>query len=271
LVNKQWLAMSKIKDALEKARRMRGVAAPFVLIDDEPGIKNYALAQQGKTNKTINYSSDAIIQHNVFTLTADNKGLNERFKLFKTQILTKTQISGDRTILITSCIDGEGKTFTAVNLAIMLAKEVDQTVLLVDVNLKHPSIMRVFGIQTQEGLTDYLLNGKPLTELLICPGIEKLSLLPAGNAVERSSEMLGSLRMQNLIAEMKGRYQDRYILFDGPSILTSVDTLVLSKYVDKTLLVVESGKVSPEQVSEAIKLIGEDKFLGTVLNKSNPV
>jgi len=263
--------MSKIKDALEKARRMRGTATPFLLIEDEPGVKNNASPQAAKTKKIINYSPDAIIRHNVFTLAAGHNEINELFKLFKTQILTKTQIAGDRTILITSCIDGEGKTFTAINLAIMFAREVDQTVLLVDVNLKHPSITRVLGIQTHEGLTDYLLHSKPLTDLLIRPGIDKLSLLPAGNAIEHSSEMLGSLKMQDLIAEMKGRYQDRYIFFDGPSILTSVDTLVLSKYVDKTLLVVESGKVSPEQLSEAINLIGEDKILGTILNKGNPV
>ena len=263
--------MSKIKDALEKARRMRGVAAPFVLIEDEPGVKNNTAPQTAITKKIINYSPDAILQHNIITLAADHNGINELFKLFKTQILTKTQIAGDRTILITSCIDGEGKTFTAINLAIMFAREVDQTVLLVDVNLKHPSITRVLGIQAQEGLTDYLLHNKPLTDLLIRPGIDKLSLLPAGNAIERSSEILGSLKMQDLIAEMKNRYQDRYIFFDGPSILTSVDTLVLSKYVDKTLLVVESGKVSPQQLSEAINLIGEDKILGTILNKRNSV
>ena len=263
--------MSKIKDALEKARRMRGTSAPFVLIEDEPGVKNNTAPPTAITKKIINYSTDAILQHNIITLAADHNGINELFKLFKTQILTKTQIAGDRTILITSCIDGEGKTFTAINLAIMFAREVDQTVLLVDVNLKHPSITRVLGIQAQEGLTDYLLHNKPLTDLLIRPGIDKLSLLPAGNAIERSSEILGSLKMQDLIAEMKNRYQDRYIFFDGPSILTSVDTLVLSKYVDKTLLVVESGKVSHQQLSEAINLIGEDKILGTILNKRNSV
>jgi exopolysaccharide/PEP-CTERM locus tyrosine autokinase len=263
--------MSKIKDALEKARRMRGVANSFVLVEDEFGVQDNAVPQTATTRKIINYSPDAILQHNIITLAAGHNGTKELFKLFKTQILTKTQMAGDRTILITSCIDGEGKTFTAINLAIMFAREVDQTVLLVDVNLKHPSITQVLGIEAHEGLTDYLLHNKPLTELLIRPGIDKLSLLPAGNAIEHSSEMLGSLKMQDLIAEMKGRYQDRYIFFDGPSILTSVDTLVLSKYVDKTLLVVESGKVSPEQLSEAINLIGEEKILGTVLNKRNPL
>jgi len=253
--------MSKIKDALAKARRMRGEVISLVLTEDSP---------LGKTTKIIPYSQDAINKHKIISLTNDPHGINERFKLFKTQILAKTQISGDRTVLVTSCTNREGKTFTAINLAIMFAREVDQRVLLVDANLNHPSVLQAFGVSAKEGLTDYLLHNKLLNDLLICPGIEKLTLLPAGKFVEQSNEMFGSLKMQDLIAEMKGRYNDRYIFIDGPSLLTSVDTLVLSKYIDKVLLVVESGKVSPQQLSEAINLAGEDKILGTVLNKRKP-
>ena len=262
--------MSKIKDAIEKAKRLRGVTTPFILIGDDDSVKDEAVPQAAKTKKIINYSPDAILQHNVITLTANHYELSERFKLFKTQILTKTQISGDRTILVTSCTDGEGKTFTAVNLAITLAREIDQSVLLVDVNFRHPSVISAFGIQTTEGLTDYLLHNKSIPELLISPGIEKMTILPLGNALQNATEMLGSLKMQHLIEEMKNRYHDRYIVFDGPSILTSVDTLVLSKYIDKILLVVESGKVAPQALLEAVQLVGEEKILGTVLNKRNP-
>jgi len=261
--------MSKIKDAIEKAKRLRGVTTPFILIGDDDSVKDEAVPQAAKTKKIINYSPDAILQHNVITLTANHYELSERFKLFKTQILTKTQTSGDRTILVTSCTDGEGKTFTAVNLAITLAREIDQSVLLVDVNFRHPSVISAFGIQTTEGLTDYLLHNKSIPELLISPGIEKMTILPLGNALKNPTEMLGSLKMQHLIEEMKNRYHDRYIVFDGPSILTSVDTLVLSKYIDKTLVVVESGKVAPQQLSDAIKLLGEEKILGIVFNKGN--
>ena len=262
--------MSKIKDALEKAKRLRGVPAHFALIDDDTGAKDDVAPQAAKAKKIINYSPNAILRHNIVTLAADHYELSERFKLFKTQILTKTQISGDRTILVTSCTDGEGKTFTAVNLAITLAREIDQSVLLVDVNFRHPAVVPTFGIQTTEGLTDYLIHNKPIPELLISPGIEKMTILPLGNTLKNSTEMLGSLKMQQLIEEMKNRYHDRYVVFDGPSILTSVDTLVLSKYIDKTLLVVESGKVAPQKLSDAIKLLGEEKILGIVFNKGNP-
>jgi protein-tyrosine kinase len=262
--------MSKIKDALEKAKRMRGMSQPFVLLDDGVVADTMTVPQRTLT-RIVDYDHDAVVLNNITTLTVDPYRVSERFKLFKTQILTKTQFAGDRTILVTSCSEGEGKTFTAINLAVMFAREVDQTVLLVDVNLQHPSVLPAFGIESTEGLTDYLLHNKPLAELLICPGVEKLTILPTGNAIQHSAEMLGSLKMQRLIAEMKSRYHDRYIFFDGPSIMTSVDALVLSKYIDKTLLVVESGKVSPKQLSESINLIGDDKILGTVLNKGKPV
>ena len=116
---------------------MRGLSAPFVLIDDGTAAKNEEVSQRTHT-KIVDYDQDAVVRHNITTLTADPYRVSERFKLFKTQILTKTQIAGDRTILITSCTDGEGKTFTAINLAVMFAREVDQTVLVVDVNLKTP-------------------------------------------------------------------------------------------------------------------------------------
>ena len=249
---------------------MRGMPAPFILLDDGAAAKSEEVASPRTHTKIVDYDKDAVVRHNITTLTVDPYRLSERFKLFKTQILTKTQLAGDRTILITSCSDGEGKSFTAINLAVMFAREVDQTVLLVDVNLNHPGVLPAFGINATEGITDYLLHNKPLAELLICPGVEKLTILPAGESIQRSSEMLGSLKMQRLIAEMKSRYHDRYIFFDGPSIMTSVDALVLSKYVDRTLVVVEAGKVSPSQLSEAINLIGEEKILGTVLNRGKP-
>jgi non-specific protein-tyrosine kinase len=164
-------------------------------------------------------------------------------------------------------LDKEGKTFIAVNLAITFAREVDQTVLLVDVNLKNPSVLNAFGIQAEEGLTDYLLYDKSLSDLLVRPGIEKLVILPSGKPVENSAELLRSLKMQDLVKKMKNRYGDRYIFFDAPSILTSVDTVVMSKYIDRTLFVIESGRVQPGKVLEALNLLEEDKILGTILNK----
>jgi non-specific protein-tyrosine kinase len=233
--------MSKIKDALEKAKKIRGFYSPVVLME-EPAREENEIKYQGAQSKILEYSIGTANKNNIVTLGFEHYSLMEGFKLLKTQILTKTQLNGDRTILITSCFDGEGKTFNALNLAITFAKEIDQTVLIVDANLKKPAVLDTLGIHDAEGLSDYLVSDKPIADLLIRPGIEKLVILPAGNSVENSTELLGSIKMQNLILEMKNRYQDRYIFFDGPSILTSVDAIVLSKYVDKVLLIENQEK-----------------------------
>jgi exopolysaccharide/PEP-CTERM locus tyrosine autokinase len=259
--------MSRIKDALKKAKLEREGLKP-VSMAYRPVQKPDSRPITGKIQtKIISYSEDAAKKHKLITPYLEDPDLAERLKLLRTKVLSETQANDDRTILITSSLDKEGKTFIAVNLAITFAREVDQTVLLVDVNLKNPSVLNVFGIQAEEGLTDYLLHDKSLSDLLIRPGIEKLVILPSGKPVENSAELLRSLKMQDLVKEMKNRYGDRYIFFDAPSILTSVDTVVMSKYIDRTLFVIESGRVQPEKVLEALKLLEEDKILGTILNK----
>ncbi len=263
--------MSRIKDALEKAKMEREGVQPVSFADTpEPESDSSSPAGLPQT-KFINYSETAIKKYKIITPFFDNTNLSEHFKLLRAKTISRVQENDNRTILITSSLEKEGKTFVAVNLAVTFAREVDQTVLLVDVNLNNPCLLKAFGIKTEEGLTDYLLNDKPLSDLLISPGIENLVLLPAGRKVTNSAELLRSKKMQQLISEMKNRYEDRYIFFDAPPMLTCVDTMVMSKFIDKALFVVESGRVKPQKVSEALNLLEENKILGTVLNKRSPV
>jgi len=264
--------MSKIKDALKKAKaaRQHAAASPEtrmpVATREPPATVHHT--------RIINYSENAAKKHKLITPFLKDPALTERLKLLRTKVFTETHGKNERTILITSTMRHEGKTFIAANLAITFAREVDQTVMLVDANLQNPSVLKVFGIQAQQGLSNYLLEDVPIPDLLIRPGIEKLVLLPAGKPagkpVENSAELLRSLKMQDLVREMKNRYGDRYIFFDAPAITSSVDAIILSQYVDKTLLVVESGKVKPEKLTAAINNLEKSKLLGTILNKTNP-
>jgi len=254
--------MSRIKDALKRAKEARETLDPFAHIQGSTS------KPDGKPQtKVINYSEEAVIKHKVLTPYFDDHDLIERCKLLRTRIQSETQSLDHRTILITSSLAQEGKTFIAVNLAITFAREVDQTVLLIDANLHTPGVLNFFGIQEEKGLTDYLLNDEPLSELLIRPGIEKLVILPAGSHVDNSAELLGSHKMQQLVREMKHRYGDRYVFFDAPPVLASVDTMVLSEYVDKILFIIESGRIKPQQVAEALNRLEKGKLLGTILNK----
>lgn len=254
--------MSKIKDALKRAKLEHEGGDSFALLQ-EPVLQSEHKPQ----TRVVDYFEAAVIKHKIITPYFDNKELIEQFKLLRTKILLETQGHDNRTILITSCLEQEGKTFTAINLAITFAREVDQTVLLVDVNLKNPSVLTCFGIEQEKGLTDYLLYDEPLPTLLVRPGIEKLTILPSGPHSENSAEVLRSQKMKQLVRDMKERYGDRYIFFDAPPMLGSVDAMVLSEYVDRTLFVIESGRIKPHQVSEALSRLDKTKLLGTVLNK----
>ena len=143
----------------------------------------------------------------------------EAYKLLRTQIMQKTEQEGGRAVMVTSPLPGEGKTTTAINLAFTFAREFKQTVLLVDCDFRRQRIHEMLGIKSEKGLVNHLLNDEPLSDLIIWPGIEKLTLISGGRTIQESTEVLGSPRMKALVQDMKTRYPDRYIFFDVPAIL----------------------------------------------------
>ncbi|WP_415716890.1 polysaccharide biosynthesis tyrosine autokinase [Maridesulfovibrio sp.] len=190
------------------------------------------------------------------------------YNLLRTQIFHRTKRDNHNVLMVTSAMPGEGKTITSINLAISIAREVDQFALLVDTDMRNPSIHKYLGIDVDMGLTDHLLKDIPVPDLLIKPGINKLSFLPAGEPIKGSTEILGSPKLQELITEMKERYPDRYVVFDCPDLLHAPDALVFSSYVDGIIFVVEAGKTSREYVQKALKLLEGRNIVGVVLNKT---
>ena len=153
-----------------------------------------------------------------------------------------------------------------------MAMEVNQTVLLVDMDLKYPKVHWYFDFQVKKGLRDFILSDTPLSEILVNPGIERLVVLPGrGETSMGSSEMLTGPKMQQMIEEIKNRYQSRIIIFDMPPILASDDVLASLDYYDAMLLVVEEGGNKPDEVKTALQLLSDKSLLGTVLNKSENI
>lgn len=194
----------------------------------------------------------------------------EYYKVLRVQIMRRAKGEGKNSIMITSVQPGEGKTVTSINLALTFAKSYNQTVLLVDCDLRRQKIYRYLGIDSDRGIADCLLDGQPLEDIIIWPKVEKLTLISGGGVVNESSELFESQGMRDLIEEMKFRYDDRYILFDAPPILSGADTITLSPLVDGIIMVVDPCKTSIKQVKEAVKLIDEEKFFGFVLNRHAP-
>ena len=145
-----------------------------------------------------------------------NMAATNAYKILRTQILQRMNKRGWNTFMITSARPGEGKTLTAINLAFVFAKEFEQTVLLVDCDLMQQKVHQYLGLSSRHGISDYLLNDMPLKDLIIWPGVEKLTLISGGDPVADSTELLASPRMQSLVPEMKQRYTERIIIFDTP-------------------------------------------------------
>ena len=190
------------------------------------------------------------------------------FRILRAQVLKYLHEGTGTTIGICSPNPGEGKSLVATNLAVSLALGVDHTVLLVDADLRRPSLQAHFGLDPAPGLTDYLLRDTGLPECLVNPGIERLVLLPVGAPVQNSSEVLGSPKMLNLVNELKARYPDRFVIYDLPPLLASDDALVFLPQLDGCLLVLEERKTRTAEIQRTLDLLSDAKLIGTILNKS---
>lgn len=263
--------MERIRTALEKARGER--AHSGIGFGGSP-----SSAAKGKTGGVldqIHYTqtksidvSRTFLRENRIVSGFEQGVYTDAYKILCTQVLQKMRDSGWNALAITSPGENEGKTMTAINLAISMALEVNQTVLLVDANLRHPSIHTYFGLKVSVGLSDYLTGDTPLEEILIHPGIDHFVILPGGKPLSNSAEMLGSPKMAKLVQELKQRYPSRIVIFDLPALLSAADALAFAPYVDAALLVVEEAKTTNEDTTRAAKLLGSTKLIGTVLNKS---
>jgi len=194
---------------------------------------------------------------------------SESYKMLRTKLLQKTGEQGGTTIMITSAVPGEGKTLTAINLSLTFAKEYNQTVLLVDSDLRKQSVHQCLGFESDRGLADYLLNGTALADLIVWPGVEKFTVISGGRTVMASSELLGSPRMRDLVKDLKSRYPDRYVFFDVAPVLAGADALAFAPQVDYIILVVQAGSTSIEDVKLALDLLPRKKVLGVVLNRAD--
>jgi non-specific protein-tyrosine kinase len=284
--------MSKLKKALEKARAAREGAAGISPPDRSPEgpdgtppvprAKQHGPKPDRRGEIDIQYSQTRVAtvdrkvlrRNRIISLFPERKTA-EQIKKLRTQILSMFQELDGNTLLVTSPNPGEGKTFTCINLGVSIAQEFDRTVLLVDGDLKKPHPRHrdfaadFFGVKVEKGLSDYLQKRAELPELLINPGIEKLTFLPAGKPLVNSAELLGSPRMEALMADIRERYRpERFIIVDTPALLEWTDAVVLSRFVDGILLVVEQEKTAEANLTSCVNLLKGKPIVGAILNKS---
>lgn len=203
------------------------------------------------------------------TLMEPHSAVAEQYRKLKSRIVQATRGEHfSNVLMVTSAAAGEGKSLTATNLAICMAHEFDLTVLLVDADLRRPSIHRYLGFEQTLGLSDCLQDGVDLGEAIVRTDLERLSVLPAGREVAKPLELFGSRKMHNLIKEVKNRYNDRYVIIDTPPILPFAETRPLAHLVDGVIFVVQEGMTPKDGVTQAIEVLKGCPILGLVLNAS---
>jgi non-specific protein-tyrosine kinase len=193
--------------------------------------------------------------------------VTDQIKILRTQVLGRMKKMGSNTMLITSAHPSEGKTLVALNLAVSISQEMGRTVLLVEADMRNASLDCYLGLDTEKGLSNILLDEAEVPETLINPGIDKLVVLPAGRPTKASAELLGSPRMESLVRELKDRYPDRFIIFDGPSLLSFADPLAFSQFIESILLVVEGHRTTKKDLAQALELLEGQTLIGAIYNK----
>jgi protein-tyrosine kinase len=210
------------------------------------------------------------------TPTGSRTRISEEFRVIKRPVLLRAFATGDDHIehgnlmMVTSAKPGEGKTFTAINLAMSIASERDLHVLLVDADVQRPSIFQVLGLPPQKGLLDVLSdNSMTPADVLIRTNIRNLSLMAAGTPSLATTELLASQKMINLMQEIATRYHDRIIILDAPPILASSEPSVLASHVGQIILVIEAGKTGRRAVEQSLTHIGACPNISIIFNKAD--
>ncbi|MBR9895035.1 XrtA-associated tyrosine autokinase [Alteromonas sp.] len=207
--------------------------------------------------------------------SAERRIINEEFRTIKRKVISNAfgplakTLERSNIVMVTSSKPGEGKTFSAVNLALSIASEQDKTVLLVDADVLRPNVMKTLGLKNKEGLIEYLLGEKSsVADVMKSTNIPNLKIIGAGKPHRLSNELLASEIMQKTIDEFSTRYKDRIVIIDTPPLLGINETSVLANLAGQALLVCEEGKSKLHDIKNAVAHLDPNMAIGIVVNKS---
>jgi capsular exopolysaccharide synthesis family protein len=247
--------MGKLTEALKKAAQER--IARLEKLDKREQVKYEFIAK-----KTV----DSKIDPRIVSFYEPKSPVAEQYRVLRTNLQALSATKPLKTLTITSSIHGEGKTITAINLAISIAHDLGKkSVLLVDADLRRTRISKYLGFQSELGLSDLITNGANIDEALINIGIDNLTILPAGKIPHNPAELLGSLKMKNLIALLRSKYD--YIIFDTPPVIPVTDAGLVGAQTDGVIMVVQAERTQKGIVghSEGLLKQAQAKLLGYIL------
>jgi protein-tyrosine kinase len=245
--------MSHIYEALEKAEKER----------NKQTMGSHEKGKQSNDQEVISLPSKEFDVPS-FPLFQTGSLAAEQFRKLRTFLIKMHPM---KTIMVTSALQGEGKTFVSANLAVGIAVNLNLHALLIECDLRNPSLGEHFGQTNGKGLSDFLSGKETIPNLINHTKLERLNIISGGSIPVNPAELVGSNRMEAMVEEIKNRYDDRYIIFDTTPILATSEPEILTKLVDGIILVVLAGSTPRETIKQAISIIGKEKLLGVILNQ----
>jgi len=257
--------MSRIEIAMEKAALLRqAVDRPLTEVAQEAGPE---VQQQLPPLVSPQYGKLSPDNPFLVNLNDPHSPTAEEYRKLKSVLVKMTTGEVFRNcLMVTSSLPSEGKSLTALNLAVSMAQELDHTVLLVDADLRRPSVHRYLNVEQGVGLAEVLKGEAQLGETIIPTGIGKLSIIRAGRLIDNPAELFSSQRTKAVLRELKSRYPDRYIILDTPPVLPFAESRTLAHLVDGVLFVVMERLASQANVKDALYSLKGCPLLGTVYN-----
>jgi capsular exopolysaccharide synthesis family protein len=208
------------------------------------------------------------LERNRVLLRVQDVAVSRAYKILRTRVLHRMADNNWFTLGVTGTGAGEGKTVTAINLAIALAQDPNAWVCLVDLDLQRPQLGAYLGMSYEHGLTDYLAGQAELDQIIYDIGLKRLAVVPNASPIETSSEHLLSARMADFINALEAQTPRRIIILDMPPLMVSDDVLAFAPRVDTFLLVASQGITARRTLANAKEVLSELNVLGVVLNRS---
>jgi protein-tyrosine kinase len=270
--------VSRILKALEIARRGRGQSGPDDSLSRTASRRKLQIDTEfdsgaGKRLAELNIprlspSAEVLTENRVVSSVFDSKsGAVDAYKMLRTKALRRLVTNRWQVLAVTSTVQGEGKTLTALNLALSISQDPNVDVVLVDGDLRSPSIQGLLGIEPRAGLYEYLEGSANLEDVLVSPDVPGLAVIPNSHPVENSAEALTGPRMGQLMSELRSLSPSVIVIVDMPPLIVD-DVLAFAPLVDAMLLVFRTGVTSREDIATARELTADLPVLGCILNAS---
>lgn len=276
--------MEKIKQAIAKARNIRGAPVPKVSAKSVEEVarispvQNQDAAAEELALENLEYTNTKVVKLNPSTLERNrivafdkSNKISSIFDLLRTQVLQKMEENGWRSIAVVSPTAESGKTFVSINLAMSIAQQPKKSVMLVDFDLRRPKVATYLGLQSVLSMNDYLAGTADFPDILVNPGIPKMVVIPTNKPVARSAEVLSTERVKSFIKEVNERYHSRIVVVDLPPVLAVDDSMIVLPQVDCVLMVVSNGVNNEKEILETKRRLQQYNLIGVVFNKAEVV